>query len=186
MDNSNWTLSLNVAGVRPQDAGGVDLPTGAYEAKTIGVTLRDGKEGKAPHYRFDVEITSGEFAGAAQLIVAGSDLSKDGNVRTWRTTLQSHGYAPELLDRGQISIGATSFVGKKCYIFVKAAEGEEEYSDRRFITPERFVLLAKTAPRAAQAGAVLGAPASNGTPGAQPQPAQAPQPAKGILASLLG
>lgn len=189
----NWSLNLNVAGVQArQGVGGgyVEPVTGAYRVKITEAVLYKKDDGKSS-IRFQTVFSEGEFAGAEQRIYIGTDLSKQGNLRSWKTALLSAGYTAAQIETGAVDISGENFVGREAFVYYKAKDANDPTSqpDRQFITPEAFASFhgeASTTAQAAKAqtGAKLGAAAATS---AAPAAASVPAPrGAGALRAMLG
>jgi hypothetical protein len=194
-ENKNWSAQINVAGVQARNpgAGYVEPETGAYKVN-ITEAIEYDKDGKKS-VRFQTVIAEGPFAGVETRLFIGLDLTKAGNLRSWKTALLSCGYTAAQIETGEIGISEETFNGKEAYIYYKAKDVNDptSQSDRQFITPESFSSLTGTeiavaaAPVAAKAS--VKAPAKAAAPAAAPAMTvtAAPKPAgAGGLRAMLG
>lgn len=157
----NWQITdVNLSGVEARQGPGnfVEPPTGYYKVKITG-TESYQKEDKTS-VKFQTVIADGEHAGVELRLFIGADLSKLGNLRSWKTALLSVGANADVN-----AIRADMFEGKFAYIHFKAKDPNDQnsQSDKQFITPEAY---------ASNTGAKASAPSLN-TPAmnvAAPQP----------------
>lgn len=187
---TNWTLSVNVSGVQARTSipgtGFVQPTTGGYRVK-ITEAVRYIKEDKSS-IRFQTVIVGGEFDGAEQRLFIGTDLTKQGNQRSWKTALLSCGYTAAQIEAGEIQIGAESFTGREAFIYFKAKDENDPTSqpDRQFITPESFASLNGEAVTVSSAAKAESKAAGGAKLGAASAASAAPKPAAGALRAMLG
>lgn len=189
----NWSLNINVAGVQArQGVGGgyVEPVTGAYRVKITEAVLYKKDDGKSS-VRFQTVFADGEFAGAEQRLYIGTDTTKTGNLRSWKTALLSAGYTSAQVETGAVDISGENFVGREAFVYYKAKDANDPTSqpDRQFITPEAFASFngeASTTAQAAKAqkvGQLGGASATTAAPAAASVPAPK---GSGALRAMLG
>lgn len=136
-------LKANFAGVAERNVGGTykEPETGAYKVKITEVEANE-KEGKSS-VKFQTVIADGEFAGSETRLYLGTDLSKAGNLRSWKTALLSVGHTPAQVEAGEIEFDAEAMKGQTAFIYYKAKDPNDatSQSDRQFITPEQFARI---------------------------------------------
>lgn len=183
MANGNWTLKANFAGVAERNVGGGyrEPETGAYKV-TITGTEQNEKEGRSS-VKFQTVIKGGDFDGVETRLFLGTDLSKQGNLRSWKTAMLSVGYTPAQIEAGEVEFDSSTFEGKTAYIYYKAKDPNDatSQSDRQFITPEQHQRLVGQS-----SGSI--APVAAGKLNGGPQmTASAPAPKSGnALRNMLG
>lgn len=148
----------------PLDVSQQDPPGGPYEVQITGCrqVTKEGEGGKTT-LRFNVVVTEdGPAKGLSTMVVIGCDWSKPFNLNHLKTLLVGMGGDPSKL-KGNKKLAPAVFLGKKCYIFVKAPmEGETDDSgrpkraDKNFQTKQQY-----TAQKAAQAIAGGGDPTAS-------------------------
>lgn len=181
MANGNWTLKANFAGVAERNVGGGfrEPETGAYKV-TITGTEQNEKEGRSS-VKFQTVIKGGDFDGSETRLFLGTDLSKQGNLRSWKTAMLSVGYTAAQIEAGEVEFDSSTFDGKTAYIYYKAKDPNDatSQSDRQFITPEQYQRLV---------GQSSGSIAPSASKPAAPQMnASAPAPKAGnALRNMLG
>lgn len=139
MSSTTWQFEANFDGVAARNgAASVTPATGAYEV-TISEAAGYEKDGAINSVCFKTFVNEGEFKGAEVRIFIGTDLSKAGNQRSWKTALLSCGLNPQ----GKVSFAESTFKGKKAYVYFKAKDADNETSqpEKYFITPEAFTSL---------------------------------------------
>lgn len=182
-----WQLTVNVAGVKPFEPGGVRLPEGGYTVKIVDTDLKAATDPtKRASLWFTVEVTEqGEYLGTKRNVIVGTDFTKDFHRKHFRALLMGVGANPQALDGGDLQLSSELFTGKQAYIYVEtAAEGEtrpdgkKAYDNVNFIAPSYYAKW--KADQAAKAGA--------SATGAQTPAASAGAPANGLgsLAGALG
>ncbi len=189
-EQKSFSLTMNVSKVAARQGvgGGYAEPaTGAYKVSITEVVLYQKDDGKSS-VRFQTVFTEGEFAGSEQRLYIGTDLSKAGNLRSWKTALLSAGYTAAQIENGEVDITPETFAGREAFIYYKAKDANDPTSqpDRQFITPESFATLTGETAKAEQAPAAkVAAPAAAKV--AAPAAAVAPKPGGAQnLRSLLG
>lgn len=142
-----WSLSVNVAGVKPFEPGAFQrLPTGAYRVSVKDTELEQKDVSKHPALRFDVVVEEeGDFKGVQTRVYVGTDWTKEGNRKHLRSLLLGVGANPQALDSGVINIDQSMVIGKMAYIYVeeapegeKRADGKKAYDNRNFIAPAYY------------------------------------------------
>lgn len=180
----SWQIeNVNLDGVAARTGPGayVEPETGPYAVKITGTEAYE-KEGKTS-VKFQCVIDESEFAGSETRIFIGTDLSKVGNQRSWKTALLSVGQRAD----GTLNIAATQFDGKRAYIYYKAKDPNDasSQSERTFITPEAYQTLKANAP-GAPAPASAPAPATPAPAASGSASTAAPAPSGGgRLRSLI-
>ena len=158
---SNWQIdnvNLKDVAARSGPGGYVEPVTGAYKVKITGTEAYQ-KEDRTS-VKFQCVIDGGEFAGTEMRLFIGADLSKLGNLRSWKTALLSVGSSADVN-----AIRADQFDGKVAYVYFKAKDPNDaaSQSDKQFITPEAYASLTGSAKPAASTGTPA-APAMNVAP----------------------
>jgi hypothetical protein len=161
---SNWQIddvNLKDVAARSGPGGYVEPVTGAYKVKITGTEAYQ-KEDRTS-VKFQTVIADGEYQGTEMRLFIGADLSKLGNLRSWKTALLSVGSSADVN-----TIKADQFDGKTAYVYFKAKDPNDSnsQSDKQFITPEAYANLTGNTATTAPAKAI-GAPAMNV---ATPQP----------------
>jgi hypothetical protein len=140
---SSIMLKANFAGVAERNVGGgfKEPETGPYKV-TITEVEQNEKEGKYS-VKFQTIIAEGDFSGSETRLFLGTDLSKPGNLRSWKTALLSVGHKPAQIEAGEIEFDAADMKGKTAFIYYKAKDPNDatSQSDRQFITPEQYQRL---------------------------------------------
>ena len=186
-----WNLKATFAGVAARQgvgsSGFVQPTTGAYRVK-VTEAVKNVKDDGKESIRFQTVFIGGEFDGVEQRVYIGCDISKAGNLRSWKTALLSCGYSAAQIETGEIDLGSETFVGREAFVYYKAKDENDPTSqpDRQFITPESYASFhgeAVTVSNAAKAD-VKAAPklgALGAATAAAPKPA-----ASGALKAMLG
>lgn len=182
------------AKARKGGAGGIDLPTGYYTAKTVAVD----DQSKPSSIMLQLVLTEPGFEGVQRRVYLGTDLSKAGNRNSWFTAWCAHGFDPNALTASpEAQIDTDSFIEADCVVFVKAKDPNvaDSRDDVQFVTPEAYAEAQETQAQeevqvAAPAAAPVAAPVAAPRPApavARPAaaPVAAPRPAAGGLKSLL-
>jgi hypothetical protein len=177
---SNWTLKANFAGVAERNVGGgyKEPETGAYKVKITG-TEQNEKEGRSS-VKFQTVIAEGDYQGSETRLFLGTDLSKQGNLRSWKTAMLSVGFTSAQIEAGEVEFDSGTFDGKIAYIYYKAKDPNDatSQSDRQFITPEQYQRLVGQSSGSIAPAKVNGAPQMT---------ASAPAPKSGnALRNMLG
>ena len=187
-----WNLKATFAGVQARtNVGGTGFQqptTGAYRVK-VTEAIKNVKEDGKESIRFQTVFIGGEFDGVEQRVYIGCDISKAGNLRSWKTALLSCGYSAAQIETGEIDLGSETFVGREAFVYYKAKDENDPTSqpDRQFITPESYASFhgeAVTVSNAAKAEVKTGATklgALGAVTAAAPKPA-----ASGALKAMLG
>lgn len=142
---ATWLIDdVNLAGVAARNTGGgyVEPTTGAYKVRITG-TEQYQKEDRTS-IRFQTVIAEGEFEGVEMRLYIGTDLSKVGNQRSWKTALLSAGVNPTIIESGSLrNLSSDQFDNKFAYVYYKAKDANDPSSqaDRQFITPESYASL---------------------------------------------
>lgn len=185
-----WNLKATFSGVTArQGVGGsgfVQPTTGAYKVK-ITEAIKNIKEDGKESIRFQTVFIGGDFEGVEQRIYVGCDISKAGNLRSWKTALHSAGYSAAQLETGEIDLGPETFVGREAFVYYKAKDENDPTSqpDRQFITPESYAsfhgeaVVVSNAAKSAVTGVVAGK--LGAVTAAAPKPS-----ASGALKAMLG
>lgn len=145
-----WSIdNVNLTGVAARNAAGggyTEPATGAYKVRIVE-TQPYQKEDRTS-IRFQTVIEDSEFAGAEMRLFIGTDLSKVGNQRTWKTALLSAGINPTIIENGNLkNITADMFDNKVAYVYYKARDvnAPESQPDKQFITAESYASLSGNA-----------------------------------------
>lgn len=143
---ATWVIEeVNLAGVAARNAGGggyVEPVTGAYKVRIAG-TEQYQKEDRVS-IRFQTMIEEGEYAGTEMRLFIGTDLSKVGNQRSWKTALLSAGVNSNVIESGNLrNLSSDQFDGKIAYVYFRAKDSNDpsSQSDKQFITPESYASL---------------------------------------------
>ena len=167
-----WAIEdVNLAGVAARGTGGgyTEPATGAYKVR-IADSAPYEKDGRTS-VMFQTVIEDGDYSGTELRVFIGTDMSKVGIQRTWKTALLSAGMNPQLIENGTLkTLSDDQFANKTAFIYFKegdpnAVEDRLKKSSKEFITPEAYASLTgnKATPKVA-----------NGTPtmnvAAAPQP----------------
>jgi len=136
---SNWQIDnvdLKDVAARSGPGGYVEPVTGAYKVKITGTEAYQ-KEDRTS-VKFQCVIADGEYQGTEMRLFIGADLSKLGNLRSWKTALLSVGSTAEVN-----TIKADQFDNKVAYVYFKAKDPNDSnsQSDKQFITPEAYASL---------------------------------------------
>jgi hypothetical protein len=164
--SNTWQIEnvdLKDVAARSGPGGYVEPVTGAYKVKITGTEAYQ-KEDRTS-VKFQCVIADGEYQGTEMRLFIGADLSKLGNLRSWKTALLSVGSSADVN-----TIRADQFDNKVAYVYFKAKDPNDSnsQSDKQFITPEAYANLSGTATGAAKSiGGVSSTPAMNV---AAPQP----------------
>lgn len=147
---SNWQIdnvNLKDVAARSGPGGYVEPVTGAYKVKITGTEAYQ-KEDRTS-VKFQCVIADGEYQGTEMRLFIGADLSKLGNLRSWKTALLSVGSSADVN-----AIRADQFDGKVAYVYFKAKDPNDaaSQSDKQFITPEAYANLTGAAKPAASIG----------------------------------
>lgn len=186
---SKWVLAVNVAGVKPMEPGFPKIPTGAYACVVKDTNQKaSSTPGNPPNIEVEGVITEeGEAKGIPIRMFLGTDLTKDGNKKSWRSFLLGVGASPAILDQQTLNLSDELLVGKTFYIYNKQApegakrdDGKPAYDDRTFIAPDYYAQKKQEAAQQAQGGTSLG------TPTGLPANGAAPGGGLGALAASLG
>jgi hypothetical protein len=133
----------NFANVTARNGAATQTPvTGAYEVTISHAGPHKKEDGTTASILFDGTIVGGDYAGSVIKVWVGTDLSKAGNNRSWKTALLSIGTPSSQVD-GPLRYGEATFKGKKAFMYFKAKEEGVENSQREsyFITPDAFASL---------------------------------------------
>lgn len=143
--------NLSGVGVRTGGSGYVEPTTGAYRVTITEVTPYE-KDGAINSVRFQTVISDGEFAGAEIRVFIGTDLSKQGNQKSWRTALISTGKSATQVDSLK-TWGDGDFLNKSAFIYYKAKNPDDATSqpDKYFITPDAYANHTGSAAQASNA-----------------------------------
>jgi hypothetical protein len=158
---SAWQIdNVNLKDVAARSGPGAytEPTTGAYKV-TITATEAYQKEDKTS-VKFQTVIADGEYAGTEMRLFIGADLSKLGNLRSWKTALLSVGSSADVN-----TIKADQFEGKVAYVYFKAKDPNDtnSQSDKQFITAESYATLTGSGAAAKSIGGTS-APAMNVAP----------------------
>ncbi len=161
--SGSFQLEGNLSGVGVRTGGQYTEPaTGAYRVTVTEVTPYE-KDGAINSVRFQTVIADGEFAGSEIRVFIGTDLSKAGNQKSWRTALISCGKSAAQVDTLK-TWGDSDFLNKTAFIYYKAKNPDDAtaQADKFFITPDAFANHTGNAAGASKAAAVsVSAPAMN-------------------------
>jgi len=157
---SNWQIDnvdLKDVAARSGPGGYVEPVTGPYKVKITGTEAYQ-KEDRTS-VKFQCVVADGEYAGTEMRLFIGADLSKLGNLRSWKTALLSVGSSADVN-----TIRADQFDNKVAYVYFKAKDPNDasSQSDKQFITPEAYASLTGSAKPAASA--TTAAPTMNVAP----------------------
>lgn len=144
-----WNIpNVNLAGVPVRNTGGsggyAEPTTGAYKVKITNSDVYTKEGGDSTSIRFQCVIADGDFAGTELRVYIGTDLTKVGLQRSWKTALLSAGMNGNLIENGNIGVlSADQFDGKMAYIYYKAKDVNAgiAYPSREFITPDAYAAL---------------------------------------------
>lgn len=171
---AKWNLALNLSGVTVRDPTQVGLPTGLYKvAISDSDQTQSDDPSKGPTIKLTCVVQDGEHKGAEVFIWMGTDVSKKGVLRSWKTLLASIG-APAAMLEGALTIAPETLQGKIGTIYVRAKNPDEKdgYDQRDWVTEDMAKKIAATL--AGTAGAPAnGAGTAAQTPaagGSTPQP----------------
>lgn len=184
----SWNLSLNVAGIAAYDPTKfANVPTDIYEVEITGSEEKE-KDGKK-RIEFEVSHLAGTpYAGATHKVFMHLDLTKMGNKSRWRALMENIAKDPANLEKGEISVSAEKFQGKRVTVYIKNntvpgevyPQGKQPFPDVDFVTKataaelkKNIAVLAAQPPRVKPAGAGATATSSNGTNSTVPQPPMA-------------
>lgn len=136
---STWQIEnvdLKDVAARSGPGAYTEPTTGAYKVKITGTEAYQ-KEDKTS-VKFQTVIADGDFQGTEMRLFIGADLSKLGNLRSWKTALLSVGSSADVN-----TIRADQFDGKVAYVYFKAKDPNDStsQSDKQFITPEAYANL---------------------------------------------
>lgn len=150
--------NLSGVGVRTGGTGFTEPTTGAYRVTVTEVTPYE-KDGAVNSVRFQTVISDGEFAGSEVRVFIGTDLSKQGNQKSWRTALISTGKSAAQVDTLKAWEDG-DFINKSAFIYYKAKNSDDATSqpDKYFITPDAYANHTGGAAQASKA-ATLASPA---------------------------
>lgn len=160
---STWQIDnvdLKDVAARSGPGGYVEPVTGAYKVKITGTEAYQ-KEDRTS-VKFQTVIADGEYQGTEMRLFIGADLSKLGNLRSWKTALLSVGSSADVN-----TIRADQFDGKVAYVYFKAKDPNDasSQSDKQFITPEAYASLTGAGKQTASIGSgTVAAPAMNVAP----------------------
>jgi hypothetical protein len=177
-ENLQWSISLDLAGV-PLLGFFVPLPTGPYKVK-ITRTVEVDNEGKKTVRVSHVVLDDGPCKNLPVDLNLGKDLTKKGNVYSWKRLMASVGASGDVLERNGLVVGPDTLKDRTAYIHVTEKQEGEEYDQRQYITQAIYEQLkanpqlaaAAAAPRTASAAAQPGAQvASPGAAVTSPPPA---------------
>lgn len=157
--------------------GQAGLPTGYYAAKTLEV--KDGE--KPTSVLVQLELTEEGFEGMQRRVYLGTDASKAGNVNSWFTAYDSHGFDVADLGGELAGIDSDVFIGNECRVFIKAKDPNDTNSreDVQFVTRAAYE-KGKEEMAAAEGGEEV---AEEEPVEAAPAPAAKPTPAKPTVAA---
>lgn len=180
--SAKWNVALNLKGVGLIDPLQRGLPTGIYKVrvKDSDLTTPDDAS-KAPSIKLTCIVLEGEQTGSEVFIWMGTDTSKEGTKRGWKTFLRSAGAPAEAVE-GDLTIGPETVLDKTALLYVEAkpADAKEGTYDRRnFVTPEMAAKIQQNLAQVKQQ-----APAA-GTNGAASGPTT-PQPSASGGAAAAG
>lgn len=139
----SWEMEGNFSDVSARNgAANVTPATGAYEVVIASAGPHKKEDGSVASIVFDGSIVGGDFGGSTIKVWVGTDITKAGNKRSWKTALLSIGTPQSQVD-GPLRFNEATFKGKKAYLYFKAKEEGVENSQREsyFITPDAFASL---------------------------------------------
>lgn len=172
---NKWTLALNLTGIPVRDPLQVGLPTGIYKVQIADTETQVSDDPtKGTTIKVTGVVTEGEHKGAELLTWLGTDVTKKGVLRSWKTFLMAIGVPPAMLE-APCTVSPEALQGKVGQVFVRAKNPEEKdgYDQRDWVTVEMATkvetMLRKTSAPAGTAGAAAGV--QQGTiGGVTPQP----------------
>ena len=147
----SWELEGNFSDVSARNGAATQIPVaGAYEVTISAAGPHKKEDGSIASIVFDGTINSGDFAGSTIKVWVGTDLSKAGNKRSWKTALLSIGTPASQVD-GPLRFNEATFKGKKAFMYFKPKAENDANSQREsyFITPEAAASLTGTASNSA-------------------------------------
>lgn len=179
------TLMVPVNGKGPVDVTQQDPPAGAYEVEIQGADehkkLAEGVERLSYEFTISIVESGSPALGISTRLYLGADFSKPFNVghfvNLFTGVMQKLGKSPEEIKAklaGNVQLPLSSFVGKRAFVYVKAApdeldaQGRKALADKNFVTLPMYEAAKKTIaalgpPKAPSRTA--GAPATNGATG---------------------
>jgi hypothetical protein len=135
--NREWDFEVNLSGLVAPTGKGSQVPEGYYQVKLTDLYVNPEKNPNRVIIK--MAIATGPFTGAVRTTGLGRPTSPDDKVRYyWRGLAESAGYDPTQLDKGEIRLGASSFLGKTAYIYFKPKDGEGTYEDVDFLPPAEW------------------------------------------------
>lgn len=185
------TIQVPVNGTGPVDVTMQDPPAGPFLVEIMSIEKKTKPENGKTSLEFSVAIAEGEAQGITTRIWIGTDWSKKFNVahfvNLYTGILEKLGKTPDEIKgklQGVVTAPLAQFVGKKCFVLVKAApdeldeQGRRQFADKNFITSAQYEAVKKAAALGGQiaktqtktATGTASATAGMGTPSAPPVP----------------
>lgn len=156
---TDWNIDINVAGVTAASGMG-PIPEGYYKAK---ITKMYQKADKPERIIIMVTVAEGPCTGAVRttgINIPTNDEKGKRQLPYWRALLESVGYTPTALDKGEVKLSPTNFVNRMAHIHYVPAENEGDYDNVNFLTPtnwkeagDRFAENGGVSPRSAASAA---------------------------------
>jgi uncharacterized membrane protein YgcG len=160
--NREWEIDINISGLQaPTNLKNIHVPEGFYEATVKDSYINPDKNPDRVIFKLSLH---GEYDGVIRTTGLGVPRGPDDNVRYyWRGLAESAGYTAAQLDSGEVSLSASSFIGKKVHIYYVPADSKESKLDNVVFLPPVVWNQQKAAFKSRSGGKVrLGAPDGSG------------------------
>jgi hypothetical protein len=186
----NWAFDVNLAGVNAAVGKSPYVPEDFYKGKVSDMYVNPEKPGRII---IKLSISEGEFMGVVRTTGLNIPTSGEDKVRHfWRAFAESVGYSPADLDKGQIKIGPSAFVGKATHFHYipKDATEDKAGDDLYFLPPTEWnqqrQAFAASAPHRAASRAAQGAGGGSALGGSTARAAAVTQGSSQLGGGALG